>query len=100
LEQSDKIAALEKAGNNRTCCEIRQLIGAQICSHLEEQPVQYQTDDVLGVRRFSHLGAGSTHRTACNDHFGSQVCQNIHTWNVNRLFISEMNFRVCTVFRT
>ena len=76
------------------------LLSVQIYSHLERQIVAGQQDGFPSVQSLSHLGQDDASRTSCDGVADSQVCKNIHTWNVKSLSVSKMVFQVCRVYHT
>ena len=76
------------------------LLGVRIYSHLEHQLISYQVNAVLGEYGFSHLEVRNTNRIFCTGGTDSQVCEYIHTWNVNSLVIKRMMFQVRITFHT
>ena len=52
------------------------------------------------MQSLSHLGQDDASRTSCDGVADSQVCKNIHTWNVKSLSVNKMVFQVCRVYHT
>ena len=85
---------------DRKVCRICGLLSVQKHSHLERQIIVRQQDGFPSVQSLSHLGQDDASRTSCDGVADSQVCKNIHTWNVKSLSVSKMVFQVCRVYHT
>lgn len=74
--------------------------GARTYSHLEEQFVDYQANDVSGAHVLSHLEVRNTNRTPCTEATDSQVCEYARIWNAKSIVIRRRMFYVRIVFHT